>query len=372
MRQSALKRYQPEEATEGLRDGAVATAHPSLGLCGLPVFAPGVGERMVSHSDTERLVQLVSCLVSAGQLPDVDDGRSLTDLAVSGVAAWLETTWGRMKHFDFNFTMDNSVAQTIGVANESDLEDMCDEIRADHGVALDEPLISISVYTAGQHWLKVGAKLRELEAAAPGLGWAALNEVSNVGIHFGMASLSYLEHAASIAFWCGGDSEKEWEEVYGEPLTNYDGMTRAAFEAAFHLEECRKAEELSAKALQKLTKNEGLVGATARHLLALRRLGPVEPQFTSPACDELLDRYHQMDLGVIISFDSIDATTRLLDTYMDPYQNSGEGTKHQLGEIVLPVCRPERMIELTQQWQRTSQQLRHADALLDILGEPVE
>jgi hypothetical protein len=349
-----------------------ATAHASVGLGALPVLGSGVGKRRVDHKGDSPLVGIVRMLLEAGEVADVDKGEPLAEIAQRGLRGWLEKSWGGMKHFELRFTLCSNILQAV---DDSQPEDpyaagrLAEAVMEDFGIDLAEPMVAFGVGTTGQRWTRVGPKVTALEALHKGLGWEALRAVSAIGTRYGMMDMNFLESAASQTYWAGGDSEKDWVDSYGEDLSDFGGMTRAEFDEALPLKEMNASKSMALTTLRQIAKKGEWFGEVARRLLALRKLKNTRPAFQMPNCDEQCDYYQLMDIGVVMEWMETAPVQRIVDDHMNPYMQSGEGIKDRLGAIALRLDGGKDMIALTRQWRAASTQLRHADALLDLLAE---
>lgn len=338
----------------------------------MPRFAHGVGGLRRSYRAGSPLVGLIRALIGAGELADVDDGRPLSDLAREGVTGWLEKSWGGLKYFELKFDLCEHI---LGAVDDTQPEDtyaaerLEQAILEDFGVSIDEAMVGLAVSTTGQRWLRVGPKVMALELEHPGLGWAALREVSAVGVGYGMVDFAFLEMAAQNAYWCCGESEKDWAKEYDEPLSEFSGMTRAEFDEGIPLKRMNASLGPSTARLKAIARDEGWAADVARKVLELRKIGQVRPAFETEKCDEANDLYVSMDVGVVLEWTDTEKVRRIVDDYMGPYMESGEGMKDGIGAIALRLDGGKHMMDLTRQWAGASKRLRAADALLGLIAE---
>ena len=357
---------------DGCASGKWSVAHASVGLGALPRFAPGAAKPRAAHDDGHKVVKLVRLLIAAGELADVDDGRPLIQLAGDGLASWLAKSWGGMRYFDLRFDLCGSILEAVDDVQPEDAESakrLANAVLGDLGVSLEEEAVGLRVETTGQQWIRVGPKVMALEAAHPGLGWNALNEISKAGVGYGMLDFSFLEMAAQNSYWAGGDSEKDWVESYGESLDEFSGVTKAEFDEAIPLALMRGARPVTSARLKLIAGGDDWPAQVARLVLKLRKLGDVPHAFGTQRCDEENGLYGTMDAGVVIEWMETEAVRRIVDDYMNPYMQSGEGMKDCLGAIALRLDDGAHIIELTRQWRRASQRLKAADALIGLLAE---
>ena len=318
------------------------------------------------------MISIVRMLVEAGEVPDIDTGEPLAVIAQRGLRNWLEKSWGGMKHFDLSFTVCSHILQAVDDTQPEDhyaAGRLADAVMDDFGIDLAEPMVAFVVGTSGQRWTRIGPKVLELEAQHAGLGWEALRSVSAVGTGYGMMDLSFMEFAASQTYWSSGDSEEDWAEAYGEDLSQFGGMTRAEFDKAFPLKAMREKKPLTLKQLRLIAKESDWCGEVAKRVLALRKLGTIRPAFEMTNCDEECDYYQLMDIGVVLEWMETEPVQRIVDDYMNPYLQGGEGLKDRLGAIALRLDKGKDMMALTKRWKAASAQLKQADMLLDLIAE---
>lgn len=311
-------------------------------------------------------------MVEAGEVADVDKDQPLIDLAMTGVARWLEKSWGRMKFFDFRFELCGHILEAVDDAQPDDPESerrLKDAVLDDLGVDIHEDAVGLVVGTTGQNWIRVGSKVMALEKEHPGLGWNAINEVMRAGVGYGMLDFAWLEMAAQNRYWAGGESEKDWAEAYGEDLSEFSGVTRAEFDETFPLEALRHARPVTSARLKIIASGDDWCAEVARLVLKLRKIGNVPIAFDTSRCDEENGLYESMDVGIVLEWNETEAIRRIVDDYMNPYMESGESMKDCIGAIALRLDGGKHMMELTRQWKGASQRLRAADALIGLLVE---
>lgn len=318
------------------------------------------------------MVRLVRTLVEAGEVADVDRGEPLINLAIAGIGRWLEKSWGGLKYFDLRFELCGSILEAVDDAQPEDTDSekrLKEAVVEDLGVGVEEDAVGLVVGTTGQNWIRVGPKVQALEKEHPGLGLNALNEVMKAGLGYGLLDFSWLEMAAQNRYWAGGESEKDWAEAYEEDVSEFSGVTREMFDAAFPLEGLRKARPVTSARLKLIAGGDDWSAAVAREVLKLRKIGHTHIAFDTPRCDEQNELYESMDVGVVLEWNDTETVRRIVDDYMNPYMDSGERMKDCIGAIGLRLDGGKHMMELTRRWRAASQRLKAADALLGLLAE---
>ncbi len=290
------------------------------------------------------------------------------------LSRWLERMFAGLKFFSFKAHLYTDVYEACGTSWEESVEahgqarlsqafrEACDlDVHSSH--------VAIGLYATANNWILVGDQVERLEALCPGLGWAALGEIQAACIDFNLFEFGWIEQAASYTYWGGADDEKEMLEAYGESESDYDGVTREAFEADIPVKKMRQAKRLPTRVIAEMAKDgSGNVAEIADLICRLRRLKNAPPICRISVLEAEFDWFDSLEPTVVLGWKSWELVNRLTDDYAEILYNGDSCLRDLTALLPVPLGDGKALAEMEMKWRGAIKRLRYADRLLDLVG----
>lgn len=346
---------------------APALAIPDFSEAALPKYS----------GDELHQQKMAGCAISLAErrlLKRSDCEEGLDKAVAASLSKWLEQLFSGLKFFQFGASVFSDVFEACGQTKE----ELCSAIGKDRltrafkdacNADVDAPHIAIGINSAEREWILVGNGVERLEAQFEGLGWAALTEVGRVGIHYDLFDFSWLEQAASYAYWCGGEDEKEWLEQCGEDPENYQGVTRETFEESIPLRRMLKAPKLTSKRLLEIAESgTGEAAEVARIIVQVRRLKNTPPICRMAELSQELDWFDSLDPTAILGWKDWAVVNQLADDYSEIMYSGDSSLRDFTAILAIPLGSGKALAELEMGLRGSLKSLRLADKLLGFIA----
>ncbi|MBK6616371.1 hypothetical protein [Ottowia sp.] len=321
-----------------------------------------------------KIASLGLMLARCGVLKSTDDHGDLYGAVMDALGRWLDLSWGGMGWFRFSCHVGDDVV-TACDEEASNLLTQWGEERFNRlfasvaGIDPRVPHLSLKL-VAKRKDVMVGDGVERLEREFTGLGWTVLAEICDAGSAYELFDFGWAEYAAGEAFWGGCESEIEWSEEWGEPLSDYQGMTRAQFDVFAPCKRLRATRKLTRDTLRELaSRGEGAAARAASLVLEIRRLKAVSSPFHIDELTAELDWHPSWDPGVLMGWKNMQPIFEIGDAHGNQMMQAGDGRMCDcVGLIGLPVQDRTSLRRLQMMWKLPARKLRLADALLSEIG----
>ncbi len=352
------------------RPAVQRAAHAALTL---PRLLPEAQRRFVQCAKGPALARVALALLDDGMLEDKRSAASVDALVAKGIKHWLEPVVGGMQWFDLGCSIHENVFDVMGMRRE-DVSSFAEDDAADAavknecGVHPDQEHLALAFYARGREEAVVGRAVKRLNEAAPGLGWACLDAVEGVGIHYDMLTFSWAEMAVQQVYWYGGESEQEWAlEAECDP-SEFTGVTRAEFDQAVppEIRAVRKRPTMRQIAAW-CQSSDRMVVAAATKLLALRKLGKTRAIWAMPTLCGMFEWFETLDHTVWMVWEDAETLHRIGDDYFESGMYGDQPLRPCVGITGIPLDERGWFRKTQRRWERGATQLRLADQLLSVL-----
>lgn len=339
----------------------------------LPRLLPEAQRRFVQCAKGPALARAALALLDDGLLDDRRSSGSIDALVVKGIKHWLEPMLGGLHWFDLGCSIHENVFDVIGLRRE-DVSSFANDDAADAavkeelGVHPDEDHLALAFYARGREEAVVGRGIERLNAAAPGLGWACLDAVEGVGIHYDMLTFSWAEMAVQQVYWYGGDSEQEWASETECDLSEFGGVTRAEFDRAVPPLVTAVRKRPTMRQIEAWCQSsDRMVVAASTKLLALRKLGKTRAIWSMPTLCGMFEWFETLDHTVWMVWDDAETLHRIGDDYFESGMYGDQPLRPCVGITGIPLGELGWFRKTQRRWANAAMQLRLADQLLSVL-----
>jgi hypothetical protein len=352
------------------RAAVQCAAHAALTL---PRLLPEAQRRYVQCDKGPMLARLALALLDEGMLDDARSNGSVDALVVEGIKRWLAPLIGGLQWFDLGCSIHENVCDVIGLTRQDVSSFAQDDaagraIKTEVGVHPDEDHLGLAFYARGRQEVVVGKGVQRLNAAASGLGWACLDAVESVGIHYDMLTFSWAEMAVQQVYWYGGDSEREWASESECDLSEFSGVTRAEFDRAVPAEIRAVRKQPTMQQIDAWCQSgDCAVVAAATKLLALRKLGKPQPLWSMPTLCGMFEWFETLDHTVWMVWDDAETLHRIADDYFESGMYGDQPLRPCVGITGIPLGERGWFRKTQRRWAKAAMQLRLADELLSVL-----
>lgn len=363
----------PKQGSRGGAHRAAVRTAANAALT-LPRLLPVARQRYVQCERGAALGKVALALLDEGLLDDKETGESVDRMVVRGISNWLGGLFGDMQWFDIGCSIHDSPYDAIGIAREDassfQQSDAVDEAVASAcGVHPEKDQIALAFTARGRNEAFVGKGVRGLNMAAEGLGWACLDAVERVGIHYEMLTFSWAEMAVSQSYWYGGESEEDWANECEEDVSQFDGVTKAQFDAAVPPEVFARRKRPTKRQIDAWCASAVPEVAEAASLLkSLYALGKFQEIWTLNKLNEVFEWYETLEQTVWMMWDEVETMRRIGDDYFQSQMECGEQTRPVLGIASIPLDGSNWFKTTGRRWRKATSQLRIADKLLCVLN----
>ena len=376
MRESTLV-AEPQVSSEtkcAVPPRSLSVATPALSL---PAIADGAFFRCIEEGGDRKIAALGLMLARQGLLRRDDVQGDLCQAVTRALGKWLDLSWGGMRWFGFSCQLHDTVVSACGEAFADTMQSW-EPARVEQmfatstGVSPFVRHVCLRLASGRQRNLLVGDGVEDLENLAPGLGWTVLHAITETGAKYDLFGLEWSEYAAESIFWGGCESEIVWAEECGEPLDDYEGMTRAKFEELIPVTKMRAAKRLNRRQLRSLASaGDDRAARIAGTLLGLQRLKSVEAAFETDDLSAELDLYDCMEPGVMLGWKDMGAVHEVVDTFGNDLMNGGAELRDFLGLVGVSLEDESSLRRLEMKWKLPARKLRLVDTLLSEIAHAV-
>lgn len=339
----------------------------------LPRLLPAARRRYVQCDRGDALGQVAVHMLDEGLLSCEETGESVDVLVERGLSAWLNRMFGDLSWFSLACVIFDNPYSAIGytqadLASFNSEEEVEAAISSASGLESSREQIALAFVSHQRNDAFVGDGVERLNRAAPGLGWACLDAVERVGIHYEMLTFSWAEMAVENTYWYGGDSEETWAQECGEDVSEFDGITKAQFDAAVPPEVRSYRKRPSKKQIKAWCSSADTeVSAVGMVLKRLYSLGAPKGIWTMDKLNGLCEWYESLDHSVWMRWREAEVLNRIADDYFTNAMHGDEQVRPVMGITSIPLDQPDWFRETAKRWSKEAMQLRLADQLLCLL-----
>ncbi len=319
------------------------------------------------------LAKVALALADDGLLDEKRSRASVDYLVVKGIKHWLEPMLGGLHWFDLGCAIHENVFDVMGLRRE-DVSSFANDdaadaaVKAECGVHPDEDHLALAFYARGREEAVVGRGVRRLNDAAPGLGWACLDAVESVGIHYDMLTFSWAEMAVQHVYWYGGESEQEWASEAECDVSEFTGVTRAEFDRAVPPEVTAVRKRPTMQQIEAWCQStDRMVVAAASKLRDLRRFGKTKAIWSMPTLSGMFEWYETIDHTVWMVWEDAETLHRIGDDYFESGMYGDQPLRPCVGITGIPLGERGWFRKTQRRWSKAAMQLRLADQLLSVL-----
>lgn len=375
MRSSTQRAVEP---AAGHADAAPALSGPAVAALMLPqVGADATTDQLLADAHRAKLAALAVDLLDMQMLPRALCETDLAGAVVQGIGNWLDTMLDGLVWHKLAASIHHSLFDAMGVspemleaegqryAGQRSLDELYEQAC---GMAPQTPHFVVALAPTAWRMVQIREGVERLEAAVPGLGWAAVQAFTSAAVPFGAKEFTWVEFAIQYSQWGGHETCAAYLEESGESLEDFGGISDAQFESFAPLQRMRAAPKLTQSRLQQVAASGQERAATVARLLidmhALRRA----PLPCNAACLQgECSLQPPMDPTVFVIWSNEDPVCRIADDFYEIMASGEDYFTEATAYIAVPLDRPGGLQRTTKRWQRFLDRLRMADQLLTLL-----